>query len=81
MESSIDYYKIIFSFKNGGLSEGLKTLFLFIKNNPNVKAKIASEKLKRPIKTIERQIKELKDLSLIERKGSRKTGGYWIKKQ
>jgi len=55
-------------------------LFLFIKNNPSVKSKIASEKLKRPIKTIERQIKELKDLNLIERKGSRKTGGYWAKK-
>ena len=95
VEGSIDYYKIIFSFKSGGLkgglneglneglseglSEGLKTLFSFIKNNPSVKSKIASEKLKRPIKTIERQIKELKNLNLIERRGSRKTGGYWAK--
>ncbi|MBF0387116.1 MAG: hypothetical protein HQL20_04585 [Candidatus Omnitrophica bacterium] len=62
------------------LSEGLKSLLRIIQENPGIKAKNLSPHLKdRPIKTIERQIKILVDKELIERRGSRKTGGYFIK--
>ena len=61
-----------------GLNEGLKTLLKSIKMNPGIKAKDLSAILDgRPIKTIERQIKSLIDANLIERKGSKKTGGYY----
>ena len=66
--------------KSEGLNEGLKSLLLGIKNNAGIKAKDLSPVLEeRPIKTIERQIKVLIDKNLIERKGSRKTGGYYVK--
>ena len=63
-----------------GLSEGLKALLAAIKLSPGIKAKDLSPRLNgRPIKTIERQIKVLIERNLIERRGSRKTGGYYIK--
>ncbi|MCK4643353.1 hypothetical protein KAU32_06925 [bacterium] len=65
--------------KNEGLNEGLKTLLECIRVNPGIQAKDISKLLNnRPIKTIERQISDLKNRQLIERKGSRKTGGYYI---
>ncbi len=65
---------------NEGLNEGLKSLLLGIKNNPGIKAKDLGPVLEqRSIKTIERQIKILIDKNLIERRGSRKTGGYYVK--
>ena len=63
-----------------GLNEGLKFLLRIIQENPGIQAKNLSPHLEdRPIKTIERQIKILVDKKLIERRGSRKTGGYFIK--
>jgi ATP-dependent DNA helicase RecG len=63
---------------NEGLNEGLKSLLAVISKNPGVQAKnIPSLLENRPLKTIERQIKELISRQLIERRGSRKTGGYW----
>ena len=63
---------------NEGLNEGLKTLLAQINAYPGIMAKKLSLKLqRRPIKTIERQIKYLTDKGFIERKGSRKTGGYY----
>ena len=61
-----------------GLNEGLKTLLETIETSDGIQAKDLSVKLDRPIKTIERQIKELVQRNLIERKGSKKTGGYFI---
>lgn len=64
---------------NEGLSEGLKSLLSVINENPGIQAKETPEFLKnRPIKTIERQIAQLIELGLVERRGSRKSGGYWI---
>ena len=68
---------------NGGLSEGLneglKSLYSAVVKNPGIKAKDLTAVLEnRPLKTIERQIKNLLVLNLIERRGSRKTGGYWV---
>lgn len=62
-----------------GLNEGLKALLDIIKNNAGIKAKDVSKLLNKPIKTIERHIKELTQKELIERRGSKKTGGYHIK--
>ena len=63
---------------NEGLNEGLSLLLNAIINNPGIQAKDLSALLeKRPIKTIDRQIAELTKRKLIERKGSKKTGGYY----
>ena len=61
----------------GGLTGGLNELLEFIENNSGVKVKEISEKLERPIDTLDKQIKKLVDKNLIERRGSKKTGGYW----
>jgi ATP-dependent DNA helicase RecG len=64
--------------ENEGLNEGLKTLLEAITRNPGIKAKELPSKLdNRPLKTIERQIKELIKMELVDRRGSRKTGGYF----
>ena len=62
---------------NEGLNEGLKLLLATIREKPGVQAKELGIMLARPIKTIERQVKTLTDSHRIERRGSRKTGGYW----
>jgi len=63
-----------------GLSEELKLLFEVIKKNPGIQAKDIPPLLNnRPMKTIERQLKILKEKILIERRGSRKTGGYYLR--
>ncbi|MCB0511604.1 MAG: hypothetical protein KDC60_02885 [Bacteroidetes bacterium] len=63
-----------------GLNEGLKSLLEIISLNKGILAKDAAILLEnRPIKTIERQIAQLIEKGLIERRGSRKTGGYFIK--
>jgi ATP-dependent DNA helicase RecG len=63
-----------------GLSEGLKSVWEAIQNNEGIQAnKISALLNNRTIKTIERQIKALVEKGSIERKGSKKTGGYFIK--
>jgi predicted HTH transcriptional regulator len=66
---------------NEGLSEGLISLLNEIIKKQGIQAKSLSEKLNnRPIKTVERQIKTLIERGIIERRGSKKTGGYYIVK-
>jgi len=61
-----------------GLNEGLISLLNAIIKNPNIQAKdISSILSNRPLKTIERQLSQLVKIKKIERKGSRKTGGYF----
>ena len=72
-------FKISIPIPYEGLNEGLKTLYGVIVLQPGIKAKEISEVLNnRPLKTIERQIKELTDKKLIQREGSKKTGGYIV---
>lgn len=53
-------------------------LLELIKNNPGIKAKNAAALLNnRSISTIEKQIKELSEKGFIERRGSKKAGGYY----
>ena len=62
-----------------GLNEGLKSLLDVIHSNPGIKTKDLTVLLNnRPVKTIERQIKELIINEYVERQGSKKTGGYYI---
>jgi ATP-dependent DNA helicase RecG len=61
------------------LSEGLNSLLQTILKYPGLQNKELSERLNnRPIKTIERQISELVKLKIVERRGSKKTGGYYV---
>jgi ATP-dependent DNA helicase RecG len=63
-----------------GLNEGLKTLLAVISQNPGLNTRQTSQKLdNRPIKTLERQMKTLNQKGLIEHRGSKKTGGYYLK--
>lgn len=62
----------------GTLNEALQTLYSAIKKQPDIQAKDLSDGLSRPIDTVKKQIKKLVDLKLIERRGSRKAGGYWV---
>lgn len=52
-----------------------------IKNDPGIQAWTIAEQLNdRRIKTVERQIKALIEKELVERRGSRKTGGLLLEK-
>ena len=62
-----------------GISEGLNLLLKYIKENPNQRVTHLQQALNIPSKTIERWIKKLKDENKIEYKGSKKTGGYFIR--
>ena len=60
------------------LNEGLKSLLDVINSHSGKQAKNYAVLLNnRPVKTVQRQIAELIKRSLIERRGSRKTGGYY----
>ncbi len=63
----------------GGLNEALRSLLEVITKNPGIKAKDASVLLKRPIDTVDKQIKYLVNKGMAERRGSKKTGGYYAK--
>ena len=62
-----------------GINEGINSLYEFIKNNPSKRVSQIEEKLNTPAKTLERWIKKLKDEDKIEYRGSKKTGGYYVK--
>ena len=63
---------------NGGLNEGQRKVFLFIQENKGIKAKDISIHLNMPVNTIEKHIKLLINKNIIERRGSKKTGGYFV---
>ncbi|MBC8439801.1 MAG: hypothetical protein H8D87_08950 [Deltaproteobacteria bacterium] len=66
---------------NEGLNEGLKSLLNVIFKHPGIQARQASGLLdNRPVKTLENQVRILTQKGLIERQGSKKTGGYYIKR-
>jgi ATP-dependent DNA helicase RecG len=59
-------------------SEGINLLFELIEQNPHKRIPFFAEYLKLPVKTIERQIKKLKENKKIIFVGSNKTGGYIV---
>jgi ATP-dependent DNA helicase RecG len=62
---------------NGGLNEKQEKVLKYIIQNPNSKVKDMSVALSIPIGTMEKYIRFLVKTSLIERRGSKKTGGYY----
>jgi len=65
--------------ENGKLNKELVSLLNAIDKLPGINAHDLFEELERPWDTINKQIKKFVLKNLIERRGSRKTGGYWIK--
>ena len=63
----------------GGLNGGLKEVYEYIKMHPGHNTKTISAAVSRPVKTEEKWIKNIRQKNLIEFKGSKKTGGYYIK--
>ncbi|MFH1395202.1 MAG: RNA-binding domain-containing protein [Candidatus Omnitrophota bacterium] len=61
---------------SGTLNEGLKSIYAAVVQNSGIQAKGLAKLLSRPIDTVKKQVKKLVALNLIERRGSRKTGGY-----
>jgi len=74
--------------KNKGINEDEKSTIEGIKreileeicNNPGIFGTKLEEKFKKKISsaTLERKLKELSNLNLIEYRGSKKTGGYFV---
>lgn len=53
-------------------------IFELVTETPGIQRKNLAEKLNLTEKTIGRAISKLTDAKKIERRGSKKTGGYWI---
>ncbi len=73
------YKKILSKKLDGGINGGINLLLAFISENENLSAKIISKSMNEPLRTIQRWIKQLKDENKIEYRGSKKTGGYYVK--
>lgn len=66
---------------NEGLNEGLKSLLGYVTDNPGSNAIMIAGKFGKSLKTVERWIKILRNKNQIEFRGSRKTGGYFIREE
>ncbi|MBU1160867.1 hypothetical protein KKG18_03580, partial [Patescibacteria group bacterium] len=75
----IDFYKKSDKDLNGGINGGINKLFNFIKNNLGKRTLEISNKINIPAKTLEKWIEKLKKQGKVEFRGSKKTGGYYIK--
>jgi len=64
---------------NGKLNPELLLLLEYITKHPGTQANDIANNLKRPVDTVHKQIRTLIKKELIERRGSRKTGGYFLK--
>jgi ATP-dependent DNA helicase RecG len=62
---------------NGRLNPTQQTVYDSIVGNPGIKAKDISAEHKIQIDTLYKVIRALTEMNLIERRGSRKTGGYY----
>lgn len=63
---------------NGALTGALKNrVFDLIRESQGIQRKIIVEKLEIPDRTLDRYLAELIAVGKIERRGSKKTGGYW----
>lgn len=66
---------------SGGINEGLKSLLGYVTDNPGSNAIMIAGKFGKSLKTVERWIKILRNKNQIEFRGSRKTGGYFIREE
>lgn len=60
----------------GTLNDTLKLLYDEIGKHPGIQAIVLAKNLGRPLDTVKKQIGKLTKIGLVERHGSRKTGGY-----
>jgi fido (protein-threonine AMPylation protein) len=63
---------------NGGVNETQKGILLLINENPHIRISEMAKKLSKPVRTIENNIKKLKEKGIITRVGSDKTGSWQI---
>ena len=64
---------------NGQLNDSQKETFEFIKAHEGYNTTRIAEGLGKPFRTIVKHINVLLELNMIERRGSKKTGGYYAK--
>ena len=62
---------------NGGVNATQKEILSLIKENSYIRIFEMAQKLSKPVRTVENNIKQLKEKGIISRVGSDKTG-YWI---
>ncbi|MBR1514965.1 MAG: hypothetical protein IJ622_11855 [Bacteroidales bacterium] len=65
---------------NGQLNDSQKETLEFIEAHEGFNTTKIADALGKPFRTIDKHIKVLLELMLIERRGSKKTGGYYIMK-
>ena len=65
---------------NGQLNDSQKETFEFIKAHEGYNTTKIADDLGKPFRTIVKHINVLLELNMIERRGSKKTGGYYVKK-
>lgn len=65
---------------NGQLNDSQKETFEFIKAHEGYNTTRIADGLGKPFRTIDKHINVLLELNMIERRGSKKTGGYYVKK-
>ena len=65
---------------NGQLNDSQKETFEFIKAHEGYNTTKIADGLGKPFRTIVNHINVLLELNMIERRGSKKTGGYYVKK-
>ena len=70
---------ILYGTVNGKLNNGQHIVLQTISDHSGMNANQLNNKLNIPISTINKYIGVLVKLKLIERLGSRKTGGYYLK--
>ena len=64
---------------SGELNKGQLTVYKLIQNNNGINATEISKQLQMPFSTVDKHIRVIIKKSLIERHGSKKTGGYFVK--
>ena len=64
---------------NGQLNDSQKETFEFIKAHEGYNTTKIADDLGKPFRTIVKHINVLLELNMIERRGSKKTGGYYVK--
>ena len=63
---------------NGHLNKSQKATLAFITNHEGCNTTGISEGLSKPFRTVDKHVRVLLQLGIIERRGSKKTGGYYL---
>ena len=63
---------------NGQLNESQKETLEYIRTHEGCNTTMISNGLGKPFRTIDKHIRFMIDTKIIERRGSKKTGGYYV---